>query len=91
VLELTKSKPVFKPGFKSVPKPVEETITQEIKSEEIAIEIPKPKPVFKPSFKPATKPDAITETPDVKTDEVAKEKPKSGFKPTMKITPKIKD
>jgi NADH-quinone oxidoreductase subunit I len=91
VLETAKSKPVFKPSFKSAPKPVETTITQETNSEVIVAETPKPAPVFKPSFKSAIKSEAITEIPDIKTEEVVGLKPKSGFKPTMKNTPKIKD
>jgi NADH-quinone oxidoreductase subunit I len=95
VLETAKSKPVFKPSFKSAPKGIEETKIQLTNSkempEEISTDIPKPKTVFKPSFKSAIKSEAITEIQDIKTEEVAGLKPKSGFKPTMKITPKIKD
>ena len=87
-LEVTKSKPVFKPSFRSDSKSVEDIITQEIKSEVIAAEIPVDNPVFKPSFMPTAKKEAPPEKQVIKTEEETEEKPNPVFKPTMKITPK---
>jgi NADH-quinone oxidoreductase subunit I len=51
--DMPKPKPDFKPSFKPETKPEEITETQEINTEEIAIE--KPKPVFKPTMKITSK------------------------------------